>query len=82
MPHYEANNKFVNDFKSYNFSTTSSDMFKPAEEQMLDSGPTWHGTAIGWAKNIDKYVSKVPVISERFCGVKYSDTYIYINIHI
>ena len=40
---------------------------------MLEAGPTWHGTAIGWAKDADKHVSKVPVVSERFCGLKYSD---------
>ena len=74
LPHFEAPNKFVTDFKGYNFLTTSSNMFKPAEEQMLESCPTWHGTAIGWDKNVDRNISKVPVISERFCGIKYSDT--------
>ena len=32
------------------------------------------GLPLGGLRNIDKYVYKVPVISERFCGVKYSDT--------
>ena len=73
LPHFEAPNKFVTDFKGYNFLTTSSNMCKPTEEQMLESGPTWHGTAIGWDKNVDRNISKVPVISERFCGIKYSD---------
>ena len=73
MPHCDAIYNLSNDFTGYNFSSTSSDMFTPPEEKMLESGPTWHGTALGWAKEIDKYISRVPIISERFCGVKYSD---------
>ena len=30
-------------------------------------------SAIGWDESIDKHISKLPVISERFCGVSYSD---------
>ena len=73
LPHYEAKDKFCTDFSNYNFMTTSADMFTPAEDKVLETGPTWHGTALGWAEDIDKYVSKIPVISERFCGVKYQD---------
>ena len=40
---------------------------------MLRSGPSWHGTAIAWDKHIDKHISEINVISERFCGVKFSD---------
>ena len=60
-------------FHDYNFLTTSSDMFQPPEEKMLRSGPSWHGTAIAWDKNIDKYISEINVMSERFCGLKFSD---------
>ena len=52
---------------------TTSDIFTPAEEKMLEGGPTWHGAAIGWHENIEKFVSKIPIISERFSGVKYTD---------
>ena len=80
LPHHEANSKLCKDFLDYNFLSTSSDIFTPAEDKMLESGPTWHGTALGWAKQSDKFISKVPIISERFCGVKYSDqiTHTYI----
>ena len=62
-----------NDFQEYCFLTTSSDMFIPVEDLLLKSGPVWHGTAIGWKKSIDKDITKLPIISERFCGVKYVD---------
>ena len=73
LPHYEASDKFTNDFSGFNFLVTSSDIFTPAEDKMVESGPTWHGTALGWNQNIDKHISRLPVISERFCGLKYSD---------
>ena len=41
---------------------------------MLTSGATWHGTTMGWSIDIDKFVTKLPVISERFCGIFYSDS--------
>ena len=73
LPHYEASAKFVKDFKNYNFISTSSDMFTCAEDKMLESGPVWHGTAVAWDKSIDKNITQLPTISERFCGVKYED---------
>ena len=73
LPHNEASAKFAQDFKNYNFTTTSSDMFTWAEDKMLESGPVWHGTALGWDKSVEKYITRLPLISERFCGVKYND---------
>ena len=70
LPHHEVN-VISNDFKDYNFQTTSSDMFEHAEDLLLKSGPTWHGTAIGWKKSIDDNVIRLPVVSDRFCSVKY-----------
>ena len=40
---------------------------------MMVGGPTWHGTAIGWKLMIDRYITRIPIISERFSGVKYMD---------
>ena len=57
----------------YNFHTTSSDMFLGPEEAMLRSGPTWHGTAIGWPKSVDNRITKLPSVSDRICGVRYED---------
>ena len=54
-------------------------MFQPTEDLLLKSGPTWHGTAIGWENSVNSKIMKIPVISERFCGVTYtlsSDTII------
>ena len=39
---------------------------------MLTPGTAWHGTAIGWPADIDPFVTKLPVVSERFCGIAYS----------
>ena len=40
---------------------------------MLEGGPTGHGAAVGWDQNFERNVSKIPIISERFSGVNYSD---------
>ena len=48
-------------------------MFTPAEDLVLQSGPVWHGTALGWKKSADKLITKLPIISDRFCGVNYVD---------
>ena len=55
-------------------------MFAHSEDKMLEAGPTWHGTALGWAEDAGKHVTKVPIVSERFCGVKYSDKTVNISI--
>ena len=48
-------------------------MFTHAEDKALQSGPVWHGTALGWDKSVDKNITKLPIISERFCGIIYDD---------
>ena len=49
-------------------------MFISTEDLLLQSGPVWHGTALGWEKSIERQISRLPVVSERFCGVKYLDS--------
>ena len=73
LPHHEAENKLSTDFKLYNFHTTSSDMFLPTEDLLLRSGPTWHGTAIGWHNSVNSKIRQIPIVSDRFCGVCYDD---------
>ena len=73
LPHHEANDRLCKEIPDYNFSSTSSDMFTAAEDKVLESGPTWHGTSIGWIQNINSNIQKLPVINERFCGIKYSE---------
>ena len=73
LPSYEAEQRFKNDFQSYNFHTTSSDMFLAPEDLLLKQGPTWHGTAIGWHRSFQQNIEKIPAVSERFCGVLYDD---------
>ena len=46
-------------------------MFTPVEDLLLQSGPVWHGTALGWRKLIYNDITKLLIISSRFCGVKY-----------
>ena len=73
LPDYATNNMLSKDFSNYRFSTTSSDMFTSPEDKLLESGPTWHGTAVGWVEDVEDKISRLPIISERFCGVKFSD---------
>ena len=67
---YEATDKFSYDFSSYDFLTSSSDTFTPPEDIILNTGPTWHGTALGWHSSVNSFVTKLPIVSTRFCGVK------------
>ena len=70
LPHFDATNKFKTNFSTHNFLTTSEDMFTPAEDLLLQPGPVWHGTALGWSMSIDKCVTRLPVVSDRFCGIQ------------
>ena len=72
LPHHESK-ALSEDFDDYDFLTTSSDIFIAPEDLIFKSGPTWHGAALGWKKSLEKSITKLPVISERFCGVKYVD---------
>ena len=72
LPDHESV-KISDDFQDYNFLTTSADMFTATEDLILQSGPVWHGTALGWQKSIEKSITKFDVISDRFCGVRYND---------
>ena len=80
LPDFETNVKMSKDFQNYNFLTTSSDSFTVPEDKMLESGPTWHGTALAWLKTVDSCITKIPIISERFCGVRYTDNKTNTNI--
>ena len=75
MSSCEADTKFSSDFTEYEFITTCNDSFLPPEDIILQQGPVWHGTALGWHSSISSNIIKLPVISTRFCGVKlkYSD---------
>ena len=48
-------------------------MFLDPEDLALESGPIWHGAAIGWPSEIDTRIKKLPIVSNRFCGVLYSE---------
>ena len=53
-------------------------MFSPVEDLMMTPGTAWQGTSIGWSSEIDKHITKLPIVSERFCGVNFTnkDTHI------
>ena len=70
LPSYEATSRFSSDFSSYDFLTSSCDTFTAPEDKILETGPTWHGTALGWHNSVSSYISKLPIISTRFCGIK------------
>ena len=46
-------------------------MFEHTEDRLLKSGASWHGTAIGWKKTLGDQVTKMPILCDRFCSVKY-----------
>ena len=69
MPYSEVDAKISKDFPEYNFLSTASDMFTPEEELMLTPGTAWQGTTIGWSSKLDRFVTKLPVICDRFCGI-------------
>ena len=71
LPNHEAMSKFSTDFPNYVFITTSSDMFMQTEDRILKQGATWHGTALAWPKHVDMLIVTLPIISDRFCGIKY-----------
>ena len=70
LPSHEASSKFESDFSEYRFLTTSSDSFASPEDILQNSGPVWHGTAIGWHSSISNNVSKLQITSSRFCGIR------------
>ena len=78
MSSSEANDKFSNDFQSYVFHTTAADTFLPPEDILLKSGPTWHGTALGWHTSFSSHVTKLQIVSSRFCGIKLQNEHIEI----
>ena len=57
LPDHESV-KISDDFQDYNFLTTSADMFTATEDLILQSGPVWHGTALGWRKSIENLDSE------------------------
>ena len=69
---YEATDRFSSDFTEYEFLTTSSNTFSHPEDIILETGPIWHGTALGWHSSVGSDIVKIPLISTRFCGVKVS----------
>ena len=62
------------DFPKYSFHFSSSDMFISPEDLLLQTGATWHGTALGWNKSIEKMVTRLTCVHERFCGIRYSES--------
>ena len=73
LPDNEACMKMKADFEEYDFLTTSDDMFTPVEDLLLESGAVWHGSAIAWHSSTQQFVSKLEIVNDRFCGIKYED---------
>ena len=72
LPNHELST-ISSQFSEHNFHSTSSDMFIPPEELLLAPSTSWHGSSIGWSMKIDMFVTKIPVVSERFCGISYTN---------
>ena len=54
------------DFQEYDFLTTSADMFTHSDDLILQYGPVWHGTAIGWHDDMNSFVTQLESNHERF----------------
>ena len=78
MSETEAADNFNIDFQNYDFLTTSMDTFALPEDMLQKSGPSWHGTALGWHSSLSSFVSKLPIVSSRFCGIKFKNEQITI----
>ena len=48
-------------------------MFLSPEDSLMQGGPTWHGTALGWDINLSPFITRLTSSNERFCGIKYSN---------
>ena len=70
LPYFDVNNQLASDFTKYDFHSTSSDMYLNPEDITINHA--WQGTAIGWLKTYSCYISKIPLISQWFCGIKFS----------
>ena len=70
LPSQAADTKFESDFRDYKFISTSSDLFVSPEDILKTKGPTWHGTALAWHNSVTNYVTKLPLVSSRFCGIR------------
>ena len=81
MSSFEANTKFSKDFTDYEFITTSSDSFLAPEDIILQRGPVWHGTSLGWHSVISSHVERIPIISTRFCGVTINYSGLFITAY-
>ena len=68
---YHEVNSFETDFSAYKFHSSASDMFIPTEEILMKSGTAWHGTTIAWKSEFDRFITKLPIVSERFCGISF-----------
>jgi len=68
---YHETDSLKHEFTAYNFHSTASDMFSDPEDLLFASGCAWHGVTIGWSLEVDKYVTKLPTISDRFCGISF-----------
>ena len=55
-------------------------MFIPTEDLILSHYTAWHGTALAWNKCEDMYISQLPIVSDRFCGIRYSNSLSNVSI--
>ena len=54
----------------FSFKIATPDMFQHNEEKLMNSGPTWHGAAIGWHQELNHKISFPETNHERFIGIK------------
>ena len=67
---YSAQNAINNLHPRYCFKISSPDMFQHPEDLLACSAHTWHGTAIGWCKEIGASIHPLENTCDRFVGVR------------
>ena len=69
LPYHDQSQ--LNDYlPDYSFKIATPDMFQLNEDKLLNSGPTWHGVAIGWHQEINSNISFPETNHERVVGIK------------
>ena len=53
------------------FNIATPDMFQHNEDKLMNSGPVWHGCAVGWHKDLSSNITLLDSHHERIVGIKY-----------
>ena len=69
LPQY-SESALSSDYPDYRFLISSDDLFSQPEDRLGLSDHVWHGTAIGWHRDLHSSVKQLKLVNERFAGIK------------